>query len=97
MGVYIIILRWTVYIIVSWSGTTVNRFAWVLLTCSFWVSENINLAIVSNVLTSKGSAGGNGTMWTVRPLHSAIICVLVISLVLIMYHWCVSGVTCRLF
>ena len=63
-----------------------------MLTCSFWVSENVNLAIISNALAFKGSAGGNGTMWTVGPLQSVILCVLVISLVLTLYHWYVSGV-----
>ena len=35
---------------------------WVFLKCSFYICENVSLAIVSNALISQGSAGGNGTM-----------------------------------
>ena len=71
----------------------------VLLKCSFCICENVSLAIVLNALIYKGSAGGNGTLWNVGSLQCAILWLSVISLALILYHWCVlcDGVICILF
>ena len=64
----------------------------VLLKCSFCICENVGLEIVSNASISEGSAGGDGTMWRVGSLQSANLWLSVISVVLILYRWCVSDV-----
>ena len=64
----------------------------VLLGWFLWVYGSVSLAIILAALTSKGPADGDGTMWTVGSFQSAIIWLSVISLELILYHWCVSGV-----
>ena len=59
---------------------------WVLLTCSFSVSENINLEFVLNVVTSRGSAGCNGIPCELLVITKCYFMSINISLVLIMYH-----------
>ena len=69
---------------------------WVSLGWSLWVYESVSLAVVSTVLTSEDSAGGNDTMLTVGLIQSAILWLSVISLEFIlplMCVWC-DGKTC---
>ena len=65
---------------------------WVLFVCPFWVCKNVSCAIVLNVLILEGSAGGIGTMLTIGLLQSASLWSSIISLALILFHSCVSGV-----
>ena len=65
---------------------------WILLDRSLWFCESDSLTIVSKVLNSDASAGGNGTMLIVLSLQIAMLWLSVIWLVFILYHWWVSGV-----
>ena len=65
---------------------------WVFLGRSLWFSESDSVATISKMLDSDGAMGGNETMLIVMSLQIAMLWLLVILLVLILYHWCVSGV-----
>ena len=64
-----------------------------ILGRSIWLCASVSLTIGPKVLHSDGSAVVNRTIWIVGQLQSVMLWSSVISLMFILYHWWVSGVT----
>ena len=93
MGVYTLFLSLTVcFFVLAEVEVLYMGCVQVLFICTLWVCKNVILATVLNALTSAGSAGDIGTMGIAGSLQSVSLQFSSISLALILYHWCVSGV-----